>query len=74
MARALLIDVRNGYPYATLSASADLDGARPDFWVADADEKGYAEATTRIVRALGTEADRVFGEIARAAALKVAAK
>lgn len=61
--RALLIDVRNGYPYAILSASADLKNAKPDFWASDTDDQSYIEATSRIARALGGEADKVFREI-----------
>ena len=74
VARAILLDVRNGYPYATIMATADLDGAKPDFWVDDGDEKAYAEATRRIVQQLSVEVDVVFRKVVQGARRKRAGK
>jgi len=74
VARALLLNVRNGYPYATISATADLDGVEPDFWESDGDAKAYLDATTRIARALGREVDETFEALIKATSARLAAK
>ncbi|MEM6624647.1 MAG: hypothetical protein AAF674_20685 [Pseudomonadota bacterium] len=52
VARAFLMDVRNGYPYGVASASVDLAGTERDFWDDGPRDRFAVEAKTRVAAAL----------------------
>lgn len=65
VATALLLDVRNGYPYGTADAQSDLSALSPS-WGSDARENDLAEqARVDVVTKLVPEIASMFHELAR---------
>ncbi|MEM6661723.1 MAG: hypothetical protein AAF666_06055 [Pseudomonadota bacterium] len=72
--RALLLDVRNGYPYGVATAHADLGNIETSFWDEEADLVAYSAATERLVTVLEVEVSKIFAGVTQAAAIRVAQK
>ncbi|MCB9959934.1 MAG: hypothetical protein H6843_15155 [Rhodospirillaceae bacterium] len=62
-ADALLVDVRNGYPYGTASAETDLGGFTTMFDEGDRARELRTDAVRAVVAALIPEVDRMVGEL-----------
>lgn len=65
MASALLMDVRNGYPYGTASAEADLSALSATFGKGWKTESLRREATLKAAAALVPEVDSMLTRLAR---------
>lgn len=63
IARAFLMDVRNGYPYGTASASVDLKDTQRGFWDNAPKDRLGIEAKSRTTQALVPEVDRMLGQL-----------
>lgn len=74
VARAVLMDVRNGYPYGIASASADLATLDRPFWSDEADDADAAAAGTAITANLLTEVEAMLGDLGRAMQTKLASR
>lgn len=73
VARAFLMDVRNGYPYGVASASADLSAFEDSLWDdRPRDAQGIA-AKIKITEALLPQVEAMFGELSRQMQVKLAA-
>lgn len=72
VARALLMDVRNGYPYGIASASVDLAPLESPFWSGAVEEHDTYRAKAAIARALTAEADQVIAELTKQIAPRTA--
>ena len=68
IARAFLMDVRNGYPYGTASASADLGALQNSFWTDKPKDPLAIEAKTSIVRALAPNVEAMMERLIDATA------
>lgn len=64
VAEALLIDVRNGYPYLTASAAADLGGLSDTFGAGGREERLRRKAALAATRRLIPELDAAFSDLA----------
>ncbi|MGD1925722.1 MAG: hypothetical protein ACFB03_16270 [Paracoccaceae bacterium] len=75
LTRAVLIDVRNGYPYASATAEVDLD--LPDrAWWDDSDQSDHSDydlAVERLVTALTARVEQQLAELVRAREIRLAA-
>jgi hypothetical protein len=65
VARAFLMDVRNGYPYGVASASVDLGELDRPFWDDKPEDRHGIEAKARITTALAPEVEAMFGQLTR---------
>jgi hypothetical protein len=72
VARAFLMDVRNGYPYGTASTSVDLASLGRSFWDDKPDDKLGIEAKNRITQSLVPEVEKVFIGLTKALAAREA--
>lgn len=63
VARAFLMDVRNGYPYGTASASVDLASLDRPFWSGKPKDALGIAAKTRITRGLVPEVEAMIGDL-----------
>jgi hypothetical protein len=63
VASALLLDVRNGYPYGTASAEADLSALSVTYGSDRRTEELRREAALKVVGNLVPEVDAMFGEL-----------
>lgn len=70
VARAFLMDVRNGYPYGTASASVDLASLDRPFWSDKPEDALGIEAKTRITRGLAPEVEKMVGGVLEAMAAR----
>jgi hypothetical protein len=70
VARAFLMDVRNGYPYGTASASIDLASLNRPFWSDKPKDTLGIEAKTRITGGLVTEVEKMVGGVLEAMAAR----
>ena len=70
VARAFLMDVRNGYPYGTASASVDLASLDRPFWSDKPEDALGIEAKTRITRGLMPEVEKMVGGVLEAMAAR----
>lgn len=61
---AIFVDVRNGYPYGTASASEDLSGLARSFGTSRARQNLRDRATTRVARKLLPQVDEMLTELA----------
>ena len=68
VARAFLMDVRNGYPYGTASSSVDLAGLEQSIWGQGPNDAQGIEAKIRITRGLVSEAEKMLGGVLEATA------
>jgi len=73
VARAFLMDVRNGYPYGTASASVDLKPLDRPFWADKPKDAQGIEAKVLITRGLVPEVEKVIGGLVQAMARKLPA-
>lgn len=63
--QALLLDVRNGYPYGTASAQVDLTGLSVSWGSDERSDELRREATLEMVRELTNEVEEMFGKLAK---------
>jgi len=70
VARAFLMDVRNGYPYGAASASVDLASLDRPFWDERPEDALGIEAKIRITRGLAPEVERMVGGLVEAMAAR----
>jgi hypothetical protein len=70
VARAFLMDVRNGYPYGTASASVDLASLIRPLWSGKPKDTLGIEAKTRITRGLLPEVEKMVGGVLEAMAAR----
>lgn len=70
VARAFLMDVRNGYPYGTASASVDLASLDRPFWSDKPEDALGIEAKTRTTRGLVPEVEKMVGGVLDAMAAR----
>ncbi|HUS55092.1 MAG TPA: hypothetical protein VMY41_13965 [Thermohalobaculum sp.] len=70
VARAFLMDVRNGYPYGAASASVDLVSLDRPFWSDKPQDALGIEAKTRITRGLVPEVEKMVGGVLEAMAAR----
>ena len=63
VASALLLDVRNGYPYGTASAEADLSALSVTYGSDRRTEELRREAALKVVGNLVPEVDAMLGEL-----------
>jgi len=74
IARAFLMDVRNGYPYGVASASVDLEPLARSAWDSRPDDPDGIAAKAAIVQALAPEVEAMMTGLAEALRTRVAAK
>ena len=73
VARAFLMDVRNGYPYGTASASVDLAPVARSAWSGKPKDALGIEAKTRITEGLIQDVEKMVGGLVQAMAVKARA-